>query len=77
MAADMACCDSIKLTVQDVSQALGTKQFLQSRHFILQVTHQLVVGILIDDSIAFDVLSTVGVAKNYNGDETLFVVKDF
>ncbi len=64
MAADAACCDGIKLTVQDVSQALGTEQFLQSSHFILQVTHQLIVGILIDDSIAFDVLSSVGIAKN-------------
>lgn len=64
VAADVACCDSIKLTVQDVSQALGTEQFLQSRDFILQVTHQLIVGILIDDSIAFDVLRSVSIAKN-------------
>lgn len=54
---------SIKLTVQDVSQALGTKQFLQTRHLVLQVTHQLVVGILINNSIAFDVLCPVSVPK--------------
>lgn len=59
----MASCDSIKLTVQDVSQALGTEQFLQSGHFILQLTHQLIVGILIDDSITFDVLGSVSIAK--------------
>lgn len=68
VAADMARCDNIKLTVQDVSQALGTEQLLQSSDFILQVTHQLVVGILIDDSIAFNVLSSVGVATK-NGNE--------
>lgn len=63
MAADMVCYNSIKLTVKDVSQALCTKQFLQSGHFILQFTHQLIVGILIDDSIAFDVLGSVSIAK--------------
>lgn len=66
MAADTARCDGIKLTVQDVSQALGTEQLLQSSHFVLQITHQLIVGILIDDSIAFDVLSSVSIAKDKN-----------
>jgi len=68
----VACCDGIKLTVQDVSQTLGMEKFLQSSHFILQVTHQLIVGILIDDSIAFDVLSSVSIATNCNID-TLYL----
>lgn len=63
LAADMISFQSTKLTVQDVAKALGTEQLLQTSHFFLQVTHQLVVGILIDDSIAFDVLSSVSVAK--------------
>lgn len=42
---------------------MGTEQFLQSGHFILEVTHQLIVGILINDSIAFDVLGPVSVTK--------------
>lgn len=50
------------LTVQDVSQALSAEQLLQSGHFVLQLTHQLIVGILIDNSVAFDVLGSVSVA---------------
>lgn len=57
------CRQSIGLTVQDVSKALGTEQFLQTSHFVLQVTHQLVVGILVDDGIALDVLGSVSVAR--------------
>ncbi|TNN87678.1 hypothetical protein EYF80_002025 [Liparis tanakae] len=40
------------------TNTLGLEEFLQSSHFILQVAHQLIVGILIDDSVAFDVLSS-------------------
>lgn len=64
VAADTVCWDTIKLTVQDVSQALGSEQLLQSSHFILQIAHQLIVGILVDDSIAFDVFSSVSIPKN-------------
>lgn len=56
-----------QLTVQNVSEALRAEQLLQTSHFILQVTHQLIVGILVDDSVAFDVLSPVGVTKNRKG----------
>ena len=50
------------LTVQDVSQALGAEQVLQSSHLILQVTHQLVVGVLVDHRVTLDVLGAVRVA---------------
>lgn len=63
----MTCCFLYaKLTVQNVSKSLGTKQLLEARHFILEVTHQLVVGILVDDGITFDILSSVGIAVEEN-----------
>lgn len=61
------CCQSVRLTVQDVSQALGSEQLLQTGHFVLQVTHQLVVGILVDDGVALDVLGSVSVARKKKG----------
>lgn len=54
-------CQSIRLTVQDVSEALGTEQLFQTSHFVLQVPHQLVVGILVDDCVALDVLGSVSI----------------
>lgn len=66
------CCQSVRLTVQDVSQALGSEQLLQTGHFVLQVTHQLVVGILVDDGVALDVLGSVSVARKKKG-----AVKEF
>lgn len=50
-----------RLTVQDVAQSLGAEQVLQSRHFVLQVSYQLVVGVLVDDSVTLDVFSPVSV----------------
>lgn len=66
------CSHGVRLTVQDVSKALSTEQLLQTSHFILQVTHQLVVGVLVDDGVALDVLGSVGVAGKKTG-----VVKGF
>lgn len=66
----MSSCGSTELTVQDVPKALSTEQFLQSSNLILQVAHQLIIGILIDDSIAFDVLGSVSIARNKNAFES-------
>lgn len=66
------CCQGVRLTVQNVSKALGTEQLLQTSHFVLQVTHQLVVGILVDDGVALDVLGSVSVTrKNQSGKRVL------
>ena len=51
-----------RLTVQDVAQALGAEQVLQTGHLVLQVPDQLVVGVLVDHRVALDVLGAVGVA---------------
>ena len=50
------------LTVQDVAQALGAQQVLQTGHLILQVADQLIVGVLVDHRVALDVLGAVSVA---------------
>lgn len=66
------CSQGVRLTIQDVSKALGTEQLLQTSHFVLQVTHQLVVGILVDDGVALDVLGSVSIArKNRSGERVL------
>lgn len=49
------------LTFNDVAQALSVEQVLQPGHFLLQLSHQSVVGVLVDDSIAADLLRTVSV----------------
>lgn len=50
------------LTVQDVSQSLGHEKFLQTCDFILQLTHQLGIGVFVDHSIALDLLGSVSVS---------------
>lgn len=49
------------LTFNDVAQALSIEQVFQARHFLLQLAHQSVVGVLIDDGIAADLLCTVSI----------------
>ena len=49
------------LTVGDVAQTLGVEQVPQPRHLVLQLSDQLVVGVLVDDSVAADLLGPVGV----------------
>lgn len=49
------------LTLNDVTQALSVEQVLQAGNFLLQLTHQSVVGVLVDDSVAADLLGTVSV----------------
>ena len=60
---------SCRLTVQDVSQSLGAQQVLQTRHLVLQVPDQLVVGVFVDHRVALDVLGAVGVAVGWGGSE--------
>lgn len=49
------------LTVSDVAKTLGIQQVPQPGHLILQLTDQLVIGVLIDDSIAADLLGPVSI----------------
>lgn len=49
----------IQHTIYDISQALGIQQVSEASHFIFKFSDQLVVGILINDSIASDLLSTI------------------
>lgn len=52
---------SANLTLNDVPQALRIQEVLQARHFLLQLTHQPVVGVFIDDSITADLFGAVSV----------------
>ena len=50
-----------ELTLYDVSQALCIQQVLEASHLFFQLTHQTVVGVLIDHSIAADLFGTISV----------------
>lgn len=52
----------VLLTVKDITQALGAQEFFQTGHFILKFTHQFSIGIFIDNSVTFDLFSSVGVS---------------
>jgi hypothetical protein len=47
------------LTVYDISQTLSKEEVLEATHLLLQLTHQTVVGVLVDNSITADLLSAV------------------
>lgn len=49
------------LTVGDVPEALGVQQVPQPGHLVLQLSDQLVVGVLVDDGVAADLLGPVGI----------------
>lgn len=51
----------VTLTLYDVSQALGVQQILETSHLLLQLTHQSVVGVLVDHSVAADLFGTISV----------------
>lgn len=53
-----------RLTVQDVPEALGTEQLLQPRHLVLQLPYQFGIGVLVDDSVALDLLGSVRISVN-------------
>lgn len=59
------------LTVNNISQPLGTQEILEPCHLLLQLPHQLGVGILIDDSIAFNLLCTISISAARENNETL------
>lgn len=48
-----------KLTLNDVAKALGEEEVFQSGHLLFKLTHQSVVGILVDDSVATDLFGSV------------------
>lgn len=50
-------------TVNDVPKALGVEKVTQTCHLVLQLPDELVVGVLIDDSIAADLLGTVSIPR--------------
>lgn len=55
------------LTVNDVTQALGEEEVFQAGHLLLQLAHQSVVGILVDHSVAADLLGAVCVPAGARG----------
>lgn len=54
-------------TVNDVPEALGVEKVTQTCHLVLQLPDELVVGVLVDDSIAADLLGTVSVPREGQG----------
>lgn len=54
-------------TVNDVPKALGIEQVPQTCHLILELADQFVVGVLVDDGIAADLLGTVSVPGEGQG----------
>lgn len=54
-------------TVNDVPKALGVEQVPQPRHLVLQLADQFVVGVLVDDSVAADLLGTVSIPGEGQG----------
>ncbi len=53
------------LTLDDVTQALGIEEVLQTGHLIFQLTHQTVIRIFIDHSITTDLLSPVCIPESH------------
>ena len=47
------------LTINDVTQALGEEEIFQTRHLLLQLADQSVVGILVDDGVAANLFGAV------------------
>ena len=60
-----------RLTIQDIAQALGTEQVFQAADLVLQLAHEFVVGVLVDDGVALDLLGTVciPVGEEERGDD--------
>lgn len=56
-------------TVNDVPEPLGIEKVTQAGHLVLQLPDQLVVGVLVDDSIAADLLGAVGISGERQGPE--------
>lgn len=56
-------------TVNDVPEPLGIEKVTQAGHLVLQLPDKLVVGVLVDDSIAADLLGAVGISGERQGPE--------
>lgn len=49
------------LTLYDVSQALRVQQVFEASHLLFQLTHQTVVGVLVDHSVTADLFGTISI----------------
>lgn len=54
------------LTLNDVAQALCVQQVFETSHLLFQLTHQAVVGVLVDHGVAADLFGTIGVPKRWS-----------
>lgn len=54
-------CPCVTLTLYDVSQALRKQQVFQASHLLLQLTHQTVVGVLVDHGVTADLFGAISV----------------
>lgn len=57
----------LTLTLYDVSQALCIQQVLEASHLLFQLTHQTVVGVLVDHSVTADLFGSISVADGRTG----------
>ena len=51
------------LTFDYVSQTLRIQQVFEASHFLFELTHQPVVGVLIDNSVAADMFVTISIPE--------------
>lgn len=51
----------VTLTFYDVSQALCEQQVFEASHLLFQLTHQAVVGVLVDHSVTADLFGTISI----------------
>lgn len=51
------------LTLDDVSQTLRVQQVFKASHFLFELTHQPVVGVLVDDGVAADLFGTISIPE--------------
>lgn len=52
------------LTLDDVSQTLRIQQVLEASHFLFELAHQPVVGVLVDHGVAADLFSTISIPES-------------
>lgn len=58
-------------TVNDVPETLGVEKVTQTGHLVLQLPDELVVGVLVDDGVAADLLGAVGIPGERHNPEQL------
>lgn len=64
-----ATCHGVIPTINDVPEALGIEKVTQACNLILQLPDKLVVGVLINDGIAADLLCTVSIPREGQSSE--------